>query len=85
MIEENTSLFDRNFILYDKGRRSQEMSCIVIKDGYCRAIGYLNIEESYPTVESIIDELSPYKGSIETNSIIRTFIKNNPKIKLKYF
>ncbi|MGB3196666.1 MAG: exonuclease domain-containing protein [Saprospiraceae bacterium] len=85
MIEENTSLFDRNFILYDKGRRSQEMSCIVIKDGYCRAIGYLNIEESYLTVESIIDELSPYKGSIETNSIIRTFIKNNPKIKLKYF
>ncbi len=85
MIAENNTLFTKNFILIDKGRNPEEKSCVIVKDGFCRGIGYLNEAQSLRNIEEIEEILEVFKPSVVSNSIIRNHLKNNPKTKCYYF
>lgn len=59
-----------------------ERSAILIKNGFCSAIGYLEEDNVYQDISQIEDTLEPYHGNVETNSIIRRFIKRNSSLKI---
>lgn len=81
LIAENQSIFHTNFMIIDRGRTLLENAVVIVQDGYCRAIGYLDRELSYNHIDEIKDQLEHYRPSIESNGIIRNYLKQNPKTK----
>ncbi len=76
--------FKRDMILIDKGRNNYEKSVLVIQNGFCIALGYLDFDQPLSNFNDILDSLSPYKGNIESNGIIRRFLNAKSSIKVQY-
>lgn len=85
MHQKINRFFQRNFILYDKGRSESEVSVFVIENGFCNAIGYLDKDISYEQPEVLKESLKSFRGNIETNGIINQYIKKHPSLKKIYF
>lgn len=77
--------FTKNMILSDLGRNKEELSIIVIENGFCRYLGYIDNQYSIQNIEDLKDQLVPYQGNIESNGIILHYLKKHPKIKCIYF
>lgn len=84
-LENNTRInkfFTEDVIITDKGRSPEESSFIVIENGFCVAIGYLDYDTRIRDISELKESLEPFKGNIETNGIIRNHLSKNPKIKV---
>ncbi|MEO6190841.1 MAG: hypothetical protein ABIO44_11250, partial [Saprospiraceae bacterium] len=75
--------FTKDMYLQDRGRNNLEKSLFVIKDGFCIAYGYLDIDHPYTSSEQLINALDPYRGNIESNGIIRRFLQGKHNIKVQ--
>ncbi|NOT36710.1 MAG: GIY-YIG nuclease family protein [Saprospiraceae bacterium] len=74
--------FTEDLVIVDKGRNPQENSFVLIENGFCVAIGYLDFDTPITSFEELKEQLEIYKGNIETNGIIQGFVKKNPKFKI---
>lgn len=52
----------------------------MVKNGFCRGIGYLNEAQSLRNIEEIEEILEVFKPSVVSNSIIRNHIKTIQKL-----
>ncbi|MFN8280865.1 MAG: exonuclease domain-containing protein [Saprospiraceae bacterium] len=82
MHKKVNQVFINDMLILDEGREKMERSAILIKNGFCSAIGYLEEDNVYQDISQIEDTLEPYHGNVETNSIIRRFIKRNSSLKI---
>ena len=82
MIEKVNKYFTKDLFIVDKGRSPEENSLILIQKGFCTAIGYLDYDTTFSTFDELKSQLEPFKGNVETNGIIRTYLKKNPRTKI---
>ena len=81
-----STVFDEDFFILEPGRTDDELAIVQIEDGLCKGFGYLdqNLNDG-SFLESLSDAIKAYPAYPETTRIIRTYLKNNPKVKrVKY-
>ncbi|MCC6815443.1 MAG: GIY-YIG nuclease family protein [Saprospiraceae bacterium] len=79
MNEKINKFFNEDIIIIDCGRSKLEKSIVIIENGFCSFFGYLDYDIPIFNLNELKEQLEKYKGNIETNGIIRNFLKKNPK------
>ncbi|MBK8449815.1 MAG: hypothetical protein IPL42_07210 [Saprospiraceae bacterium] len=54
-----------------------EQSIAVVEDGFCKYFGFVSKELSYNQPNDLINELTAYKGNIETNRLIESYLNKS--------
>jgi len=68
---------NRNFLIIDQGRNKAERSVIRIENGKYIGFGYLNIEESYLQIDSLLDCIKIFEDNKDIHQIIKTYLNHN--------
>lgn len=84
-LDELSNVFERDFVVVDKGRNKQEQSVILVEDGEYRGWGYVDAEDGISTVSGLRNAITTYDSNPEVKRIIRHFLDKNPKVKVIYF
>ncbi len=66
-----------NLLIIDEGRTSDERSIIRIENGMYSGYGYIPINESYLTVEQMIECVNPLMDNRDIRQILNSWLKNN--------
>jgi DNA polymerase III subunit epsilon len=68
---------NKNFLIIDRGRNHSERSIIQVENGKYMGFGYLNTEESYVHLDSLLDCIKIYEDNRDIHQIIRSYLNNN--------
>lgn len=68
---------NKNFLIIDKGRNHSERSIIQVENGKYLGFGYLNTEESYVHLDSLLDCIKIYEDNRDIHQIIRSYLNHN--------
>jgi DNA polymerase III subunit epsilon len=68
---------NKNFLIIDKGRNHSERSIVQVENGKYVGFGYLNTEESYVHLDSLIDCIKLYEDNRDIHQIIRSYLNHN--------
>ena len=79
--ERLRTVFDRDFLLLDEGRHSEEKSVVLVQDGHFAGFGYISTEEA-ANQETLMEAVKTYPGYPDTARIIQRFISDHPKAKV---
>ncbi len=75
-IERLNTIFEHDFVLFDRGRCNGEQSIVLIKDGNYAGFGYVDAEVALGKIE---DHITPYPGNPETRKIIQRYLSKPKK------
>lgn len=78
---EVNKIYKESFYIVGDGRTREEKSIVVVENGFCSYIGYLNFEMNYTTIEEIKEHLDSYKGNVETNRMIAHYMAKDREYK----
>lgn len=67
-----------SFAILDKGRSSDERSCIWVENGDFYGMGYLNTDVAVSDPLELKDYVTPYRSNHYIMQLINTFAANNP-------
>ena len=68
---------NKNFLIIDKGRSHSERSIIQVENGKYMGFGFLNTEESYVHLDSLLDCIKIYEDNRDIHQIIRSYLNHN--------
>ena len=68
---------NQNFLIIDKGRNHSERSIIQVENGKYVGFGWLDIEESYVHLDSLLSCVKVYEDNRDIHQIIRAYLNNN--------
>lgn len=68
---------NKNFLIIDKGRSQSERSIIQVENGKYIGFGYLDTEESYVHIDSLLGCIKVYEDNRDIHQIIRAYLNNN--------
>ena len=68
---------NKNFLIIDKGRNHSERSIIQVENGKYMGFGFLNTEESYVHLDSLLDCIKIYEDNRDIHQIIRSYLNHN--------
>lgn len=72
------------FAIIDKGRTTEEQSCIWVEKGHFYGMGYIAAEETLAELSEIKDYVTPYKSNSYIMQLVNSFVSQNPK-KIKIY
>ncbi|MBK9721532.1 MAG: GIY-YIG nuclease family protein [Saprospiraceae bacterium] len=75
--QEINKIFQNDFLIIGEGRSMDEQSIAVVEDGFCKYFGFVSKELSYNQPNDLINELTAYKGNIETNRLIESYLNKS--------
>ncbi len=75
------TVFDDDFILFDRGRTADEQAVVLVQEGRYSGFGYISTEESYRKDE-VIAAVKTCTSYPDTARIIQRFMNDNPKAKM---
>ncbi len=78
---DNINFFQPNLIIKDIGRSSGENSVIVIKEGIYIGYGWVDVNDSFNSLDQLIDVISTKKDTMDARLIIRRQLAVNKKLK----
>ncbi len=67
---------NKNFLIIDKGRNHSERSIVQVENGKYLGFGYLNTEESYVHLDSLLDCIKIYEDNRDIHQIIRSYLNH---------
>jgi DNA polymerase-3 subunit epsilon len=68
---------NRNFLIIDKGRNHSERAIVQVENGKYIGFGYLNTEESYIHLDSLMDCIKIYEDNRDIHQIIKSYLNHN--------
>ncbi len=68
---------NKNFLIIDKGRNQSERSIIQVENGKYIGFGYLDTEESYVHLDSLLGCVKIYEDNRDIHQIIRAYLNHN--------
>jgi len=68
---------NKNFLIIDKGRNQSERSIIQVENGKYIGFGYLDTEESYVHLDSLMGCVKIYEDNRDIHQIIRAYLNHN--------
>lgn len=68
---------NQNFLIIDKGRNHAERSIIQVENGKYVGFGYLDTQESYVHLDSLLGCIKVYEDNRDIHQIIRSYLNNN--------
>ncbi len=76
-----STVFEEDFIIFDRGRSKEEKSIIVIESGICRGFGYIGLEEADQPFETLSETVRTVDSTPEMTKIIqRIMARKNQKL-----
>ncbi len=84
-LEQLSNVFERDFVVIDKGRSEEERSIVLVEDGEYSGFGYIDAAESISSVSALRHSITAYDSNPEVKRIIRGYLHKNPKTKVIYF
>ena len=75
----------RDFVILDKGRRSDEKSIVVIENGMYQGFGYLSEDNQIEKPHEFKDFITNYEDNRDVQQIIRSYLKNKRVEKILEF
>lgn len=78
---EINKIFKESFYILGEGRSPDENSVVLIENGFCSFIGYLDRQVSYRSISEIKEFIESYKGNVETNRIIEHYLAKGKEYK----
>lgn len=67
------------YIIYGQGRKTEEKSVVLVKEGRYRGYGYVDESDGFSKVEEIESYLDPKSHTYHTSQILRSYFKKNPE------
>ena len=74
-----------NMLLIDHGRESEERSIIRIEKGMYMGFGYISVNDSYLTVDGMLESIKPSLDNRDIRQILKNWLKNNKVEKILYY
>jgi DNA polymerase-3 subunit epsilon len=68
---------NQNFLIIDKGRNQSERSIVQVENGKYVGFGYLDTEESYVHLDSLLGCVKVYEDNRDIHQIIRAYLNKN--------
>jgi DNA polymerase-3 subunit epsilon len=68
---------NKNFLIIDKGRNQSERSIVQVENGKYIGFGYLDTEESYVHLDSLLECVKIYEDNRDIHQIIRAYLNKN--------
>lgn len=84
-IKDYFSLDHDNMIIVDTGRSKEEKAIVVIENGTYKGFGYIDEQVLNLAPEEVMSGISNYSNNRDTQSIIRSFLKNKKAEQIIYF
>ncbi|MDX1943124.1 MAG: exonuclease domain-containing protein [Saprospiraceae bacterium] len=81
-LESLSTVFDKDFLIIDRGRTPDEHAVILVEEGNYCGYGYVNKEESINDVDTLRSYIKYYSGNPETTRIVQRFLGGDAKVKL---
>jgi DNA polymerase-3 subunit epsilon len=78
-------LFDKDFILLEKGKSKDEYAVVLVEEGYYKGFGYATTDDLERGIEEIKETIKYVPENPETNNIVRNYILDHPEIKIIEF
>lgn len=72
----------KSYMIIGMGRNYAEKSVVVIKDGSYKGFGFLDKNETYTSMEAILDNITHYEDNRDVRTIIHNYLKKNKKDKI---
>ncbi len=77
------TVFDRDFLLFDRGRTQEEKAVVLVREGHYQGFGFINQEEAHD-LESLLDCLRTCPPFPDSARIIQRFMVDSPAAKVVY-
>lgn len=74
-----------NVLIVDRGRNSGERSLVRIEKGMYMGYGFLSVEDSYLSVEQMLDCIHPELDNRDIRQILKNWLRNNSVEKMLYY
>ncbi|MBN1132647.1 MAG: GIY-YIG nuclease family protein [Bacteroidales bacterium] len=74
-----------NMLIIDQGREPEERSVIRIENGMFTGYGFISVNESYLTIDGILDCIVPSLDNRDIRQILKNYMKNNRVEKILYY
>ncbi len=80
-LEALSTIFDKDFLILDRGRTPEEHAIILVEGGSYCGYGYLSKDEAISDMDSLRTNIKYYSGNPETTRIVQRFLSGNARIK----
>ncbi len=77
------TVFDRDFLLFDRGRTQEEKAVVLVREGHYQGFGFIHQEEAYD-LQSIFRALRTCPPFPDSARIIQRFLVDSPVAKVLY-
>ncbi|MFH0758766.1 MAG: exonuclease domain-containing protein [Bacteroidota bacterium] len=75
----------RNVLIIDQGRSPDERSLVRIEKGMYMGYGYISVNESYLSIEQMLESINPELDNRDIRQILKNWLKNNKVEKMLYY
>ena len=75
----------QSYIIYGIGRKQEERSVILVKEGRYKGFGFVDTAEIFSDIEQIETYIERKHHTYHTNQIIRGYLKKNPLENIVYY
>lgn len=76
---------DENMLIIDTGRMENERSVVSIVNGVYKGYGYIDINESYLSIEDLLSCIKPSEDNRDIRQIIKSWLRRNTPEKILRF
>jgi len=74
-----------NVLIIDRGREPEERSLIRIEKGMYMGYGYISVNDSYLTIDQMLESVCPALDNRDVRQILKNWLKNNTVEKMLYY
>jgi DNA polymerase-3 subunit epsilon len=74
-----------NVLIVDRGRNPDERSLVKIEKGMYMGYGYISVNESYLSIDQMLESIHPELDNRDIRQILKTWLKNNKVEKMLYY
>jgi DNA polymerase-3 subunit epsilon len=74
-----------NLLIIDQGRSPDERSLVRIEKGMYMGYGYISVNESYLSIEQMLESINPELDNRDIRQILKNWLKNNKVEKMLYY
>lgn len=81
LINKN-SYQNKNMVIIDKGRDTDERSAILIENGVFKGIGFFNLNYQINNMDILESIITPMENNRDTQHIIQNYLRKNKRLKI---
>jgi len=67
-----------SLLIKGKGRNEEELTLVLVENGYYTGFGYVPISEQFMGIESMEHFIKPQKNTLESQRIVQSYLVKNP-------